>query len=96
MSDAQHTPGPWTIEQGQFAGGMATFVQPVCVILGHGECPTANARLIKAAPNLLAALEAAQSHLEFCGWGDRWERECAREEKLPELIQAALDEAVQS
>lgn len=37
------------------------------------------------------ALEAAQAHLEYCGWGDSWERECAEHAGLPEKIQAALD-----
>jgi hypothetical protein len=44
-------------------------------------------------PDLLEALQAAQQHLEFCGYGDKWERECATEEKLEELINAALAKA---
>lgn len=44
---------------------------------------------------LHAALEAASEHLDYCGYGDSWERECAREAKLPEQIEAALAEAAQ-
>ncbi len=36
------------------------------------------------------ALEAAKNHLEYCGYGDRWERECASEEGLPQKIEQAL------
>lgn len=35
-------------------------------------------------------LEAAKAHLEFCSYGDAWERECARASKLPERIEDAL------
>ena len=44
---------------------------------------------------LVDALAAAQSHLEYCGYGDNWERECAREAKLEEQIEAALTSAKQ-
>lgn len=40
---------------------------------------------------LYEALAAAKAHLDYCGYGDSWEAECAREEKLEEQIQAALD-----
>ena len=39
---------------------------------------------------LREALLAAEDHLSYCGYGDSWERECAREQKLPEKIEAAL------
>lgn len=39
---------------------------------------------------VVAALIEAEAHLEYCGYGDRFERECATEEQLPEQIQAAL------
>lgn len=42
---------------------------------------------------LLDALNAAHEHLEWCGYGDSWERECAMEAKLPQKIEAALAEA---
>lgn len=38
------------------------------------------------------ALSDAQKHLEFCGYGDRYERECATEEKLPDKIEEALND----
>lgn len=50
------------------------------------------ARTIDIINKLRRALEAAQTHLEFCGYGDSYERECAYNERLPETIQAALDE----
>ena len=39
---------------------------------------------------LHAALHAAKAHLDWCGYGDKWERECARHQKLPELIDSTL------
>lgn len=44
---------------------------------------------------LLVTLQAASNHLEYCGYGDKWERECATAEKLEEKITAALEEAEQ-
>lgn len=34
------------------------------------------------------ALQAAKDHLEYCGYGDSWERECA--EGLSDQIEEAL------
>lgn len=42
---------------------------------------------------LYEALQAASEHLDYCGYGDSWERECARESKLEEKIAAALKAA---
>jgi len=39
------------------------------------------------------ALEAAKDHLDFCGYGDSYERECAFADKLPEKIEAAISVA---
>jgi len=36
------------------------------------------------------ALQAAKEHLEYCGYGDKWERECAEASKLEEQIEEAL------
>jgi hypothetical protein len=43
------------------------------------------------AHQLFDALAAAQEQLEYCNWGDSWERECAFAAKLPEQIEAALE-----
>ncbi len=57
----------------------------------------ADARLIAAAPELLSELkranetvEALLEHLEFCGWGDSYEREGAEQVGLPERADACL------
>ena len=39
---------------------------------------------------LLEALCAASEHLDYCGYGDTWERECADQDKLSEKIAAAI------
>lgn len=40
---------------------------------------------------LLDALTEAQSHLDYCGYGDNWERECADAKKLPKQIDDAVE-----
>ncbi len=39
---------------------------------------------------LVAALQAAYNHLDWTGYGDSYERECAREGKLEQEIEGAL------
>ena len=39
---------------------------------------------------LRTALSAASDHLDYCGYGDQWERECAVEQGLEQLISEAL------
>lgn len=43
-----------------------------------------------AVKSLLEALQEAQAHLEFCGYGDSYERDVADSAKLPERIEAAI------
>jgi hypothetical protein len=52
----KHTPAPWTITQTEFAGATAIMVDPVAIVLGHGQTPDANAKLIAAAPRMWAML----------------------------------------
>ena len=64
-----HTPGPWEIEQQQKC--LPPYVVPskinsnnfYCIAKLHGPDNQANARLIAAAPDLLAALEATLKHI---------------------------------
>lgn len=68
---AGHTPGPWTIAT--IAGSFAVATSPdsvgekmhcICVTAGKGCSLTlVNARLIAAAPDLLAALKRQQSNI---------------------------------
>jgi hypothetical protein len=37
------------------------------------------------------ALEAAYEHLEYCGYGDSWERECAMDSGLDIKLKEALE-----
>lgn len=39
---------------------------------------------------LYLALKEASHHLDYCGYGDNWERECAYFDKLPDKINQAL------
>ena len=41
---------------------------------------------------LREALKAAQDHLDYCGYGDSWERECAEIAGLPAQIEKTLKE----
>lgn len=64
---AQHTPGPWRVDIGELSGCVEVGVNDaqgnfICTM--HGIPPTANqanARLIAAAPDMLAALYEAES-----------------------------------
>jgi hypothetical protein len=47
----------------------------------------------KLIQQLVDALSVANYHLDYCNWGDSWERECAREAKSPEQLEAALKAA---
>ena len=68
MSTAQHTPGPWAYADAAWDAtntaytvyGAAKLLQPVADVLKTANAH-ANARLIAAAPDLLAALEDALS-----------------------------------
>lgn len=53
--------------------------------------PLAKEPLTPREQALYHALQEAKEHLEYIGWGDSWERSCAREAKLPELVDAALE-----
>lgn len=52
-----------------------------------------NAILIAAASDLLSALEEALEHLEYCNYGDKWERERAEALGLSLTINAAIKRA---
>lgn len=36
---------------------------------------------------LALLFQEAVSHLEFCGYGDKYESECARDDKLPQRLE---------
>ena len=106
MSKYSYTPGPWVCHSGAvYKDGPNVWPKgeengiPIAKMdrePDNGIIPVerdANARLIAAAPELLKALHKAREHLEFCGYGDRYERDCAYGEGLPKLIDEAIDKA---
>lgn len=86
IPDAGHTPGPWFVEEGHIqrdSGGIRYWqVQneqdAICCnqfcYSGNGE---ANARLIAAAPELLAALQRIMNSGHAISQPLRWEAESA-------------------
>ena len=44
-------------------------------------------------PELLAVLKDAEEHLDYCGYGDSYERQGAIAQKLPERIAATIAKA---
>lgn len=42
---------------------------------------------------LLSALIEASDHLDYCGYGDSYERECARDSNLEATIEVAISNA---
>ena len=58
----QHTSGPWSVIKGSPQAGIITAPNRslgIAEVFGGGETDIANARLIAAAPQMLAALRAA-------------------------------------
>jgi hypothetical protein len=53
------------------------------------------AKLTELEQHLLDALQAAKEHLDYCGYGDSWERECAEAQGLEAKIDAAIGAAEQ-
>lgn len=51
------------------------------------------ARLLNGESRLLVALKAAEAHLDYTGYGDSWERECAISSDIPGLIERTIAEA---
>jgi len=49
-------------------------------------------RLREKCKNMVLLLKDCDEHLDYCGYGDRWERERAREIDLPNRLEAALKE----
>jgi hypothetical protein len=45
---------------------------------------------ISLTKELYDVLKEAEAHLDYCGYGDSWERECAKASRLEERIAAAL------
>jgi poly(3-hydroxybutyrate) depolymerase len=52
-----HTPSPWTVEQDAFCFTVNADFSPVAFVTGDNAEGRANARLIAASPDMLAALE---------------------------------------
>lgn len=65
MTQAQHTPGPWMVRNGDQVVSPANDTRPYSVRVadcyGYKEAREADARLIAAAPAMLAALEGLLS-----------------------------------
>lgn len=67
QTKGQHTPGPWECVGGEFSDEpeMAGLVSYFVKLPGGPLISKANADVIAAAPDLLAALEACKARLEF-------------------------------
>lgn len=76
-TSAQHTPGPWTVHDWasdlrvQGANGETVVILRTQTGDGYQQY-LANARLIAAAPALLAALKRAERSLQALGAGKPW------------------------
>ena len=74
MNDKKHTPGPWVCEKwgdGSNTEGCANVNSDTVEITIVSDIPEADARLISAAPDLLAALESLHAALNHHGeWDD--------------------------
>jgi hypothetical protein len=77
-----HTPGPWHVEHGETTETLIVDSQSVFVAEA-AEDMEADARLIAAAPDLLAALERIEAH------GREWDRSHLHEHECYEDIARA-------
>jgi hypothetical protein len=65
MSETQHTPGPWLVRETDTSVKVRTEHESICIMSikpysGRIEEGRANARLVAAAPDMLAALQDAR------------------------------------
>lgn len=108
MTNAKHTPGPWTYEgdhtHRQFnirmlghLIGTRDEAKHICTVnnlpphvLANRDAVTAeaNARLIAAAPELLAALESAQAWIARAGYTDRDKWQSVQEQARAAIAKA--------
>lgn len=63
MSGAQHTPGPWSVDGCQIVADQGAVALGLYGDIEDPDQTTANIRLIAAAPDLLAALKAAEADI---------------------------------
>jgi hypothetical protein len=66
---SKHTRGPWTIEENEMMGRDIVSAGSMALICTQVYSPD-DARLIAAAPELLAALVSAKEALDNCPWSD--------------------------
>lgn len=87
----KHTPGPWSYRQQ--ANGAWCVEKSSTIAHVYGKYPEANASLIAAAPDMLAALAAAEKTMR-----ELIEERCSDPEQWPEYqaIQAAIAKATGS
>ena len=93
MNETKHTQGPWTIHDGGMNMGWKIVAdnEPKCrknIASCGGQLRDGNAQLIAAAPDMLAALEAASAAM-LTGDGD-WSHE---ETEAYDIIDAAIAKA---
>lgn len=98
-----HTPGPWSLRKANYWGRTAYYVDPpekssVAVVLMDRRGPLliteedkANARLIAAAPELVAACRAALALLTGDGWDGTLGHH--KDNPIPVLLRAAIAKA---
>lgn len=94
----RHTPGPWTLNDGTLLqdSGRKLHIGKFSEAPGLGDAAAANARLICAAPAMLAALQSALSDAKPTSRREYWRdsadgksSELVREETWPDWIAAA-------
>jgi hypothetical protein len=76
----------WSFERG--TSGEMVFD----ILADWKECLNEVQTVIKL---LSDALDDATAHLEYCGYGDEYEKECARDDKLPQRLAIASDTATE-
>lgn len=107
MSNTKHTPGPWMVKPGKVSWNIHSHKPQQAVLnstltgqfdvtavaFGRTEEETeSNAKLIAAAPELLAALQAMDDLDELEHLSDKWFQQAAKADKLrKEAIKKATE-----
>lgn len=84
----QHTPGPWSIDDGQIRNSEGDSLGSVPCTLGD-ETDAANGRLMAAAPELLEACSRVLAAMEWSVSADRMDNS-----EIAALMRTAITSAV--
>lgn len=86
-TDLKHTPAPWTAKGGYvWSNPIGSNLVANCNKLGEQEVAEADAKLIAAAPELLEALQHAETEMRYAGWAAFDSENVARKSTYDQIL----------